>query len=839
MQVQNNKLKLDSRIAIEDLILIKHLQNSEFLPEIKAVYNKVCNLLDDRIPTIFDNYTLHNTQHSFRIMEYMAKLIHDISLLDELEIVLLVYSALLHDVGMAVSQEDIDLIKSDQLVFSDIKYSSMKKVMGNDEEAALKEYVRKFHSSLSAKFIHEVLKDHFRIPDLSSQNFVGELASICESHTQNFDWLKSSLTQREIKGRYHFNSQYIACILRLADILDIDSSRTPYTLFKSINPVGQSESEWKQHFIISNTEKIEFDKVTNQKKIVFHGTSENANIHRKILSYIDWVKDELTHSMDLVNKMSSQYNLLYNPSPEINIKPNGFSFSDYKMTLDYKAISNLLMGEKIYGNKNLGLRELIQNSFDSCKVRQEIEEESYEFGNERFYPKIKIILDPIKDMVIIKDNGMGMSMEIIKDHFLNIGVSYYNSWDFKLRNFKYNPIGNYGIGFLSCFMLSDNVKVITRKFKSRHKITIELEKNNEYTSLTQIDDFNFDGTEVILNYNAFIKVFSNKFDNVHDFMKRYFLTDGVSIELINKQTQVATEIINSIRTPFSSDFVEINLSNYLKNIEGQIIIKEKKNYALKIDDLDFEGELYCYNDDDGLQKVDENTVLEMDDFIIDNNIKYMSIPLVDAEMEERFLNGIKFTDSDVNDVIEKLDRELRWIAVIVHKDFQYKIYSCIMDDDTSCLFDKLTLSDLVELGHTENCSTSIFEKEINIFEGRKNELYLPFEKGETYMYRYKDKKRKELFVRNVLIQDFLFNFPYSASIFEIESIVVNINSRNIVPNITRNDFDYVMKNELNYIIGKALHKGALDMLNLDKDQKTTLKNFIDAFYESKTDYDLD
>lgn len=838
MQKENYKLKLDSKIKIEDLELIKYLENSDFLPEIKIVYGEISNLLDDRIPAIFDNYTLHNCQHSFRIMEYMFKLIQDISLLDELEIVLLVYSALLHDIGMAVDKSDIDLIKADQLIFSDIKFSSMKKIMGNDEDAALKEYIRKFHSSLSAKFITERLGENFKIPGLSTQNFVNELALICESHTKNFDWIKSNLNQREIKGKFHFNSQFIACILRLADILDIDSNRTPYSLYRSISPSGQSEAEWQQHFIISNTEKIELDKVSNQKKIVFHGTSENATIHRKILSYIDWVKIELQDSMELVNKMSSQYNLLYNPSPEINIKPNGFTFSDYKMRLDYKAISNLLMGEKIYGNKNLGLRELIQNSLDSCKVRQEIEEDNYEFGNEKFHPKIKVILDSAKSIVIVKDNGMGMSMEIIKDHFLNPGVSYYNSWDFKLRNFNYNPIGNYGIGFLSCFMLSDNVKVITRNYKSRNKLTVELEKNNEYTSLTQIDDYNFEGTEVILNYPIFMQVFAHSFENVRDFMKRYFLTDGVVIELINKQTQETTEIINSINTIINDDSIEINLKKYLDKIDGQIIIKERKKYALKIDDLDFEGELYTYNENDGIKKIDEGTEIDMDAYILNDKINYMSIPIVEAEAEERFLNGMKFTDSDVNDVIEKLERELKWIAIIVTSELQDQIYSCTMDDNNSYIFAKLTLEDLIKLGHSKNCATSIFEKTINIFEGRKNKLYLPFEEGEKYMYRYKDKKRKELFVRNVLIQDFLFNPPFSASIFEIESIVVNITSRNFVPNITRNNFDDITTTEINYIIGKAIHQAALQMLDLDDDRKETMRNFITKFYSTVTEYEI-
>jgi hypothetical protein len=572
MKQTNVNLKVDTNLKIDDLRLIKHLENSEFLPNIKNVFKVIQPLLNNRIPSIFGNYTLHNIDHSIRIMEYMADIIQDINTLSDLEVTLLVYSALLHDIGMAVSEEDLTLIKNDEFYYFDIKFSSMKKVMNNDDNLAVTEYIRRFHSSLSAKYIRENLNQYFQIPGQITANFTEDLALICESQTNGFDWITSNLTQNNKKGTYHYNSQFIACILRLGDILDIDSSRTPYSLYKNIDPKGISELEWKQHFVITNTKKIEFDKVKNQKQIVFHGESPNANIHRKILSYIDWIEDELTGSVELVNKMPIQYNLLFDSSPKIHIKPIGFTFSEYKMSLDYHAISQLLMGEKIYGSKSLGLREIIQNSLDACRVRQEIVNQKHEFGDDIYEPKIKIILDSEQNAVTIRDNGMGMSMEIIKKHFLNIGVSYYNSTDFKLRDLNYKPIGNYGIGFLSCFMLSDSVKVITRDYKGKSEFTVELEKYNEYTSLTQIDDFSSGGTDVILNYVNFMNIFRNEVLEVKKFLDTYFLTDGIKLQLIVKHEEKTFDIVNLLEVAELNNFIKIDLRDYLTDIEGYIII---------------------------------------------------------------------------------------------------------------------------------------------------------------------------------------------------------------------------------------------------------------------------
>ncbi|MGF2411647.1 MAG: HD domain-containing protein, partial [Ferruginibacter sp.] len=490
-------MNIDSDFKIDDLTLIKHLKSidSAFLPKIKEVYEQVKDILNSRVQHVFPNFTLHNTGHSFRIMEYMSKLVSDYTKLNELEIVLLIYSALLHDIGMAVSDEDINSIKSDSFPFCDVKFSAMKKLKENDEGLAMQEYVRRIHASLSAKYVRENLKEKLVIPKLTTLDFTKELALICESHTEDYDWIKGKLRTNEIRGDYSFNPQFIAAILRLADILDIDSNRTPYNLYKLISPKGISDDEWKQHFVISNNDKIIINEKTNQKKIVFHGKATNASIHRKILVYIGWVKTELTNATALVNGWPAQYSLVYDTNPEVNIQTEGYSFSDYKMTLEFKAISSLLMGEKIYGSKSLGLRELIQNSLDSCRIRQETENLKKEFGQDAYEPKIKVILDKEKNQAIVKDNGTGMSMEVIKKHFLNIGVSYYNSTDFLLKDFDYKPIGNFGIGFLSCFMLSDDVKVMTRHYKSKNKYLIELEKGNEWTSLTESEDVVFEGTE--------------------------------------------------------------------------------------------------------------------------------------------------------------------------------------------------------------------------------------------------------------------------------------------------------------------------------------------------------
>lgn len=825
-------MDIDNILKIDDLKLIKYLQeaDSEFLPDITKVFKKVKIELENRIPVIFPNYTLHNIDHSIRIIKYMGEIVSDISKLDELEVAILIHSALLHDIGMAVSDDDIKQIKADNFPEFEIKYSNVLNYFEN-EDLALQEYVRMYHSSLSARYIRNELGDLFKISGLAL-DFSEELALICESHTQNFDWLINYLTVNEPKGNYRINPQYISCVLRLADILDVDSNRTPYNLYKLINPKGVSKDEWEQHFVVSNSDKIKKSDKTNLKTIYLHGKCHSPNVHRKLLNYIDWIKQELLQSTEIVNTMSQQYNLLYETEIEVQIQPVGYTFSDYKMTLDYKAISALLMGEKIYGNKTLGLRELIQNSLDSCRLRLELENLSTEIGREEYTPKVKVILNCEKQEVTIKDNGMGMSLEVIKNHFLNIGVSYYNSRDFKFRNFNYKPIGNFGIGFLSCFMLSDNVKVITRNYKSKDKYLINLQKNEEYTSLTKSEDLTFHGTEIILEYSSFLNAFQNNTESISSFLKHFFLTDTVILEFYEDRN-VPLTISNNLndKIELKQGHYKIDINRYLPAYQGYVVIRNKEEFISNISQLDTQGTLYAYEFPQGLIEIEDSNDISIGDYVNNYSIKYASIPLIEEHMEKAYENGMNFTDDYLPEVIDKLEKDLNWISVLIPKTIQDDIFDKELSDYDNNIFEEFSFDNLLELGHSEKCKTQMTVKEITVFEGKLDELYLPFVNKSTRPYYFgRDKKRKELFVRNVLIRDFEFDVLVQASIFDIETIVLNIDSRKYIPEISRNNFDEESQKLINFEVSKAIHLGALEVLSLSADKNNTLRRFIEEFY---------
>ncbi|EOS82140.1 hypothetical protein C817_00055 [Dorea sp. 5-2] len=295
-------------------------------------------------------------------------------------------------------------------------------------------------------------------------------------------------------------------------------------MYKYLNPTDYSDLEWRQHFDIDNYTKIVLNEKTAQKKILFIGSSKEPAIHRKLLKYFDDINKELLNAVNLCQIFGKDIYLL-NVYPHIinNIKPDGFTFSDYKLELNYKAITNLLMGENIYGDKKYGLREIIQNSIDACKTMEETAQTHENFIFQKYEPIIIIALNKEKQSVTILDNGSGMNVEILKKYFLNVGVSYYNSDAYNLQGREYSPIEHYGIGFLSCFMLSDKVEVRTKHIEENKSIKIEGEKNSEYICLTYADKSKTQGTEIVLDYEQFMSIFPNGISEIKSFVEDNFL----------------------------------------------------------------------------------------------------------------------------------------------------------------------------------------------------------------------------------------------------------------------------------------------------------------------------
>jgi len=162
------------------------------------------------------------------------------------------------------------------------------------------------------------------------------------------------------------------------------------------------------------------------------------------------------------------------------IHEEGYRYLPFRFTLDDERIYDLLMGSSIYKNPLDAVRELVQNSVDACALRDALiktENPSMipnshdriivhylEPRNSQHYPLLKIC-----------DSGTGMDERILTDHFLKVGSSYYTTEEFAEIRAKlwkagsdFAPVSDFGIGFLSCFLLGDQIRVETSMWENLH-----------------------------------------------------------------------------------------------------------------------------------------------------------------------------------------------------------------------------------------------------------------------------------------------------------------------------------------------------------------------------------
>ena len=131
-----------------------------------------------------------------------------------------------------------------------------------------------------------------------------------------------------------------------------------------------------------------------------------------------------------------------------------------------------LMINSIYTNKDIFLRELISNASDAIDklYYRSLTDDSIKVNHSDL--EINISVDKEKRLLTISDNGCGMTKEELEENLGTICKS--GSEMFKNENEKkkdINIIGQFGVGFYSSFMVSDEVTVVSKSVNSDEAYT--------------------------------------------------------------------------------------------------------------------------------------------------------------------------------------------------------------------------------------------------------------------------------------------------------------------------------------------------------------------------------
>jgi len=478
--------------------------------EVIVLVEKIAQYAIQRTKTIvrhMGEFTLHDIEHLFRVLYLMEKILpkNFILELSVPELLLLVASAFMHDVGMAPNETEIliwkkvwdkvpDVSENDLKTFNEFKryyYSRPDQIeiinklieQGRNSQVELiksyliTEYIRRTHAERITEIIEQDWMDKIKFRD---NDLTVELAQICLSHNEDAIKLNEQDKYLICGDNIYTCLPLIGIVLRLADILDFDAKRTPPILFSHLyvrDPV--SLKEWNKHRAIEAWE-------ISTENIFFVAKCNHPAIEASIHQFCDDIDQELSICNNLISDLNEFHSirrsklilkLPYKVSREkIVTKKNVqgkpiYIYKETQFNLSKRQVIELLMGTKLYGNPEVALRELIQNSIDACQLRRAQETK---WGNQ-YIPEITISYksEDGNNVLIVEDNGTGMDQYIIDNYYSKIGTSFYKSTDFynllSDTNTEFTPTSRFGIGILSSFMVADTLIVDTKRVYPDHK----------------------------------------------------------------------------------------------------------------------------------------------------------------------------------------------------------------------------------------------------------------------------------------------------------------------------------------------------------------------------------
>jgi hypothetical protein len=326
---------------------------------------------------------------------------------------------------------------------------------------------------------------------------------VAVSHNQNIDWLARNLSELGVDPHEEFAAHHlgkihwtwIGWLLRLADVFDCDKSRTPKILFDHAGITdARSRTEWQKHLAIR--EAPQWGSGNDGKTLVYTcRRSPSPVVEKAIREIVGWMNDEIGKVRGAQNAVKGvippELALPSLATVEVKERAGGYLYDDMEFRLDRDAVIELLMGESLYGGPELALRELVQNALDAVHLRDmrsrlaralakknsgEKSRQPFEHFNDEAEMRVDVTWGTETDnkgkerqFIRVRDYGVGMTIGTMKRFLTRIGKSYYKSDEFRAEQelmrkngILCTAISQFGIGFLSVFMLADEVMIHTR-----------------------------------------------------------------------------------------------------------------------------------------------------------------------------------------------------------------------------------------------------------------------------------------------------------------------------------------------------------------------------------------
>jgi hypothetical protein len=471
-------------------------------------------LLGQALTTVahaFPHYSLHDATHSETILERIAAMVGTDSLvkLSATDLWLLLESAYLHDSGMVV----LDSTRRKDLASSEFESHLRAMADGPDEDLAAR--AARILERYSGKNALDILEGHLdvllvyaefarkmhpqRAEDVALAPFENVrvdsprttllpnrlwhiIGRICRAHGESRDFVMCELPLQESGiGGEICHPRFVACLLRLGDLLDLDSGRFCPTINATIPQLPKlSEAHRAKHAGIRRL-------LVCPTRIEVSGVYNDVNAYLEAERWFAWLREELSAQLVRWDEIAPPFFGTLPSAGSIEARLEGQVTLDAaarpRFEVDREKIIELVQGANIYDGPEDALREVIQNAIDATLYRfsydaqangdslpKDLEDLRLRLRN---YP-IDVSLtkahkqpadrDKVEWTLTIRDRGIGIRLDDAA-FMLRLGSSKRNPYRGALKRWLPDwarPSGTFGIGFHSLFLYCHEVRVISR-----------------------------------------------------------------------------------------------------------------------------------------------------------------------------------------------------------------------------------------------------------------------------------------------------------------------------------------------------------------------------------------
>jgi len=469
---------------------------------------KAASEILDKAETAAKDFTLHDSDHSFRVAENMVKIVPKATLdgLSFYELAFLLLSAYLHDIGMHPDRSRITahyefLLSAAEGLLTDREALEFQEWLDRQADAVviplckvsptidqlrkarelITYYCRARHNDWSADWIKGNLAPY---PLAGYIGWLDDLITLCKSHHEGYKDLLGDKFDPRLVGPDVIHLRYLAAVLRVADILDVDPERTPGIILRHRNIADKSVIYWHKD------QHLRLD--ISASEIGAYARPTDARLHKAIDETVDAIDAELetcfsvnvektfanlpsSLNRKLVHSWTLPRACLRNIAP----KDGAYEYVNGAFRPDTNKLLQLLSGVELYGSELAASRELLQNAFDAIQIQMGLERLGHSDALDQHYlahltqiHEVALSLDVVDGEVWLTctDTGAGMSKKIIEGYLLVSGSRRPPETIELARRcnragFSLETTAEFGIGVLSYFMLAD--RIVIRTVRSR------------------------------------------------------------------------------------------------------------------------------------------------------------------------------------------------------------------------------------------------------------------------------------------------------------------------------------------------------------------------------------